>query len=352
MTDDYGNVYQNINGQWVLVRGRAPATPKESGSLADLAKQKAISEGEKYLGNKAKDMLSQATGIGGGAAAANAIGGGATAAASEGIGAGLVQTEAANAAWNAPGLAATEAAAPSMFSLGGIGSAGNVLLPAAGAIGLYDLATHRDRIGTGMGYLEGAASGAAMGSYFGPVGIGVGAGVGLLANAFGIGGESRTKGEEKLRDSLAEQGVMVPNSDIKEWENNAIFKESRKESDLTGKDIIHAADFYAQIPGYQNLDAAKQETIANEALKQGLIDEKLGKVNLSLNDAYKDFLNTQMTGPAPTQQRTDNRQVVAENAKQRKKQALSAIMPDISAPVTKSPRYDQNPGGLINNPYL
>jgi hypothetical protein len=75
-------------------------------------------------------------------------------------------------------VAAPAAAAPSAFSLGGIGAAGNVYLPALGAYGAYNLFTHEN--GLGRGIAQGAASGAAIGSTFGMpiVGAGIGAVVG------------------------------------------------------------------------------------------------------------------------------------------------------------------------------
>lgn len=68
------------------------------------------------------------------------------------------------------------------FSLGGIGAAGNAILPLAGAVGAYDVLTSR-RGGWG-GAAEGAASGAAMGSYFGLPGAGIGAAIGGLVGYF------------------------------------------------------------------------------------------------------------------------------------------------------------------------
>lgn len=224
----------------------------------------------------------------------------------------------------------------------------------AGAYGLYDLSQNRKRIGTGKGYLQGAASGAGIGfSLAGPVGAGVGAGLGLLGNALGIGHESRTKGEEKQRKALAEQGLMVPNSDIKEWENNEKFRQSRQESDLTGKDILHASDFYAKIPGYAELDAAKQEAITSKALELGLIREQLGKINLGDSAEFADFLKTQLAQPETGGEvRVDTSGIRAEEKKARKKQKVQALLSDLNPQLTQGPRYDINPGELINNPYL
>lgn len=98
------------------------------------------------------------------------------------------------------------------FSLSGIGSAGNGILPAAGAVGAYDLA-RRDFKKNGAGYLrgigQGAASGAAIGSYFGAPGAGIGAGIGGL---IGLGkvafGHKSTKDyQAERRKALIEQGV-------------------------------------------------------------------------------------------------------------------------------------------------
>jgi len=55
------------------------------------------------------------------------------------------------------------AAGAGAFDMAGIGSAGNALLPLAGAYGAYDLFQDRKDLGTGKGYLQGAASGAALG---------------------------------------------------------------------------------------------------------------------------------------------------------------------------------------------
>jgi len=264
---------------------------------------------------------------------------------------GFAGNEAANAAVNA---AATQAggglpsiapsAATSGFDLSGIGSSGNYILPAAGAAGMFDLykdKESRKKIGTGEGYLQGAASGAAMGSYFGPWGAAAGGVIGLGINAFGIGGESRTKVEEERRQALADQGITVPNYDQKEWELNEAFKGSRNEADLKGGDIENAAQFYG-IQGYSGADQAKKEAIAQEAINQGLIREHHGTIDLSMTPEYQKYLEEQLAVPTSTGGGggVDTRRMEAEAKKQRKKQVLASILPDITATPTKGPRYD------------
>lgn len=322
---------------------------KKKPSLSDMAKDEAVSQVKK----SAKEVAKQATGYNAGSALANV--------ASEAplyTAQGLAANPAANQAYNAAAmggqapLAEIAPVAESGFSLSGIGSAGNYILPAAGAYGLYDLYSNRpENIGHGSGYLQGAASGAALGSYFGPVGAVAGAGAGILANALGIGGKSRTKVEEERRQALAEQGINVPFSDVKEWEANEAFKNSRQESDLKGGDIENAASFYG-ITGYKDADQAKKEAIAQEAINRGLIREHHGTIDLSMTPEYQKYLEEQLAVPTSTGGGVDRRAMEADNKKRRKKAALDSIMPSIEAPTSSGPRYDINPGNLLNNPYL
>lgn len=339
MNQSYANTpyasLANIYDRTATIQDPNAQPKKKQVSIADLAK----GVGTTYA---VKGGLKEVTGaLTGGGAAASAAPGALTGGA----------IDSAGAAMGAPtGLGGlSEAAAPGAFSLSGIGSAGNAFLPAAGVMGLADLASHRKRIGTGAGYLEGAASGAAMGSFFGPIGMGVGAGLGLLGNALGIGHQSRTKEEEHQREKLAEQGIVVPNSDVKEWELNDKFKQSRNEADLTGKDIIHASDFYAGIPGYGDLDPAKQEAIANKALEVGAIRERLGKIEVGDNADLNAFIQSQIGGGNTGG--GDSRKQQSENKKARKRAALADIV-NVDANVTRGPDYGANPGALITNPYL
>lgn len=164
-------------------------------------------------------------------------------------------------------------------------------------------------------------------------------------------GESKTKVEEDRRKQLKEQGIEVPNYDTKEWEQNEVFRESRNEADLKGGDIENSAHFYG-INGWQKLDQAKKEAAAQKAIDLGLIREHHGTIDLSMTPEYEEYLKSQIGGGEQSTGGVDMRRVQAEQKKQRKRAALSSLMPDITSTPTTGPRYDQNPGSLIKNPYL
>lgn len=182
--------------------------------------------------------------------------------------------------------AAGSGASGGLFSLGGIGAQGNAILPAAGALGLYDLIANKRKGGRGV--LQGAASGAAIGSGFGMplVGAGVGGLLGLAGGLFGKHGESKL--EDKKREQLAEQGITLG---PKDWEANQTFAQSRNESDLTGSDILNAADWYIKFgPRWQNTSDERKLEIANEALKRKLVREHNGGLSIDTS-GLQDFIN-------------------------------------------------------------
>lgn len=158
----------------------------------------------------------------------------------------------------------------------------------AGLYGAYNLwGQNPKRVGTGKGYLQGAASGAGIGyAIGGPIGAGIGAGVGLIGNAFG--GKSRTKVEEERREDLAKQGITVPTTKDaphdKEWELNPEFAATRDESKAKGSDINTAATFYQNITGWGDLPEELQNEIAQEAITRGLAREHHGTWDISFDD--------------------------------------------------------------------
>lgn len=103
---------------------------------------------------------------------------------------------------------------PGAFSLSNIGSAGNAILPAAGAYGAFDLMRRQSKGSSdnAKGYLrggaQGAASGAAIGSYFGPMGAAIGGTVGGVAGLAGA-----AFGSNKGKDQVARDGLRKPLKD-------------------------------------------------------------------------------------------------------------------------------------------
>lgn len=172
-------------------------------------------------------------------------------------------------------------------------------------------------------------------------------------------GKSNTRGEQHQRDRLIEEGIPVPihetARDGKAWELNPIFAESRKESDLTGADIKDASDFYALIPNYQKLSNAQREKTAQQALNLGLVQEKLGKINVGLKDSpeYQKWVDQMMatvgqpTAAPQTDSGENKRARDEEKKRQRKEQALSMLA--LSPQENLGTRYDFNE--IIKNPY-
>lgn len=233
-------------------------------------------------------------------------------------------TAAGNAAWNAGADAATASSesglmssgapaltqAPGAFSLGGIGSAGNVYLPAVGAMGAVDVLSHD--YGPGRGALEGAASGAAIGSYFGPEGAAIGAGIG---GAIGLGKglfahEKAWKSEQKSMNKLADSGAYVPPNLLDElnsmhagrtkeqlvnpavapdfvgrdpqgnWTNNK-FAQSRDEKDLMPEDIVNYSAFAQHDKDWFTKPLDQRLAIAKERLDAGAVKEAKGSIKVS-----------------------------------------------------------------------
>ena len=172
------------------------------------------------------------------------------------------------------------AAQPGSFSLSGIGSAGNVLLPAAGAFGAYDLwKSNRGAENKGMGALQGAASGAAMGSYFGPWGALAG---GVLGGAYGATQHmsTRDKQREKL-GKLLDSGVM-PNEmpGVSEGIIQDMGHGDRElySGQLKGKDVWGVSGMFDTFgkDWLGKYSEAQREQIAQRLLDEKLLDSRKG----------------------------------------------------------------------------
>lgn len=189
------------------------------------------------------------------------------------------------------GAPATTAAPGGMFSLGGIGSAGNLILPAAGAVGALDLFANK-RSG-GRGALQGAASGAAIGSFGGPPGAIAGAVIGGTLGYFGnFGDKDAYKTEWGRRKKLYDQGIITeaqlgpePKSgkskdqliaEARANGGNITFASSRKESDLKPEDIAG----YASVLEKAHQSGRSAIDVATEYLNAGAVREHHGTIDL------------------------------------------------------------------------
>ena len=202
---------------------------------------------------------------------------------------------------------------------------------------------------TGKAALEQAQGGKPQGYGRAQLGIATG-GLSEIARLFG-GGHS-THNEEDRRSELAKRGINVPNAGVKEWENNKAFADSRDESTLTGKDIIHAAQLY-DIPGYAQANAAQQEAIANEALKRQLVREHHGGVDINADEAFNEFAKNQLTAAPVTAMsfggKSGGGSKTSEEAKKEKQPKLDL---SLARPTSYSPRYDIDLSPIYKNPYL
>lgn len=246
----------------------------------------------------------------------NAIGGMSTPATS-GVVEGGVGTAIDGSTMMANPAFASGAQAPGVFSMSGIGSAGNAMLPIAGTIGAYDLFSKKKH--GKKGAVQGAASGAAIGSYLGPwgalAGALIGGGLGYVGN---FGDVDRWKEEQDAVGNLARTGVTgwdqyaraQPQlskgrskselinknyaSDFRGatkdgWVNNK-FAESRNEKDLTGKDIWGYSSFGDTFGNdwFGKFNEGQREQIANKALELGATEGK-GQIQLQNTDELKKY---------------------------------------------------------------
>lgn len=245
-------------------------------------------------------------------------GGEAASAAGSGLIEGGVGTALDGSTMMANPLLTAGAETPGMFSMGGIGSAGNAILPIAGAIGMGDLLLNK-RHG-GRGALQGAASGAAIGTGIMPgVGTAVGAllggGLGYVGN---FGDVDRWKEDQDRARKLADSGVtgwksyvdaqpvLTKGRSKEELTNksyaadfkgmtpegfvNNKFANSRNEKDLTGKDIWGYSSFGDTFGNdwFGKFNEGQREQIANKALELGATEGK-GQINLQKTDELKNY---------------------------------------------------------------
>lgn len=189
---------------------------------------------------------------------------------------------------------------PGMFDFSGIGSAGNAILPLAGAYGAYDLFSNK-RTGA-RGGLQGAASGAAIGSYFGPQGALIGAGIGGLSgllNRYGDKDKWKTEGkrlnklkekgvkwldiEQPTRGRSKEELVAIEEAKLARGEyGNPEFARTRDEKSLRPEDIWGYATFGEKFGNdwLGKFSEQERKNIAQKALDSGAVREHHGTIDI------------------------------------------------------------------------
>lgn len=214
------------------------------------------------------------------------------------------------------GIAATEA---SPFSLSGIGSTGNVYLPAAGAIGAVDMLSHN--YGPGRSTLEGAASGAAIGSTFGGgpgalVGAGIGAVVGLGKSLF-FGKHKSIKQQEVERwQDLAGRGITDaqaafnanhPPQDTGVWQSGPLAGKKWNFQDaqnLAKQDPSQFRLVYGNYDTFGNdwskYNSKQQDAIVSALIGEGLYKSKKGDIIITDKARAHQIKDQVLSGTTPT----------------------------------------------------
>lgn len=226
----------------------------------------------------------------------------------------VAATAGQNAAWNSAatgGEVLPEVAAQGgAFELGGIGSAGNALLPLAGAYGAYNLAESQGDAPSGgrrhsRGLMQGAASGAAMGSYFGPPGaiIGgiIGGTAGLAGSVFGSSKGGRQMTRDEWRSKILEsgtplfdesyQGDLADGTTFDFGKDKFGFGKKEGDIDLTKKTTGKAAAYgnaLAALQGYGSGD--DREAIATQFTAASTANAKDPNDLKTVKDNYRHFL--------------------------------------------------------------
>lgn len=210
-------------------------------------------------------------------------------------------------------IASSGATTPGAFSLSGIGSAGNGILPLAGAAGIYDLyKTNRGARSRKKGALQGAASGAALGSYFGPVGIGVGAVAGGIYGATQHEStrdvaKRRTQGMLEASDDptyqayvrgMREQYDSAPKDPSKpfagKYKNFEEYKKAGLEAaDLTGVE----GNIRVYGPEWAKMSQEQRQAVTQKNIDKGIYASHKGDVVIRNDDLAKQSFDEVMKNP-------------------------------------------------------
>lgn len=175
----------------------------------------------------------------------------------------------------APAIQAATSGGSGAFSLGGIGSAGNAILPAAGLLGAGDLLINQRKGARGV--VQGAGSGAAIGSYFGPAGAGIGAGIGGL---IGLGNSllARKSTKEIQADRWNDAGHGDLAGTVPDYFAGTGGEQSRDEKLLTPDAIRVNPDNYNNVPEWDKWTKEQQNKFLQTLLSEGKVREKKGGI--------------------------------------------------------------------------
>lgn len=198
-----------------------------------------------------------------------------------------------------------------MFSLSGIGSAGNGILPAAGAVAAYDLINRdfkKNGAGWARGGLQGAASGAAMGSFFGPPAALVGGiGGGLLGLAKVGFGHKSTKDYQNERwgalDPVSQSFRQAnhPENDDHIWDSGKYAGQEwswDKALDLAKEDPSQFAwvlgNFEAGGAEWEQIPADKRDNIIRRNIEEGNYYSNKGDIILHDKDRFRQIRDEEL----------------------------------------------------------
>lgn len=256
----------------------------------------------------------------------------------------------------APGAAAESA--PGAFSLGGIGSAGNAILPAVGALGAYDVLSND--YGPARSGIEGAASGAAIGSYFGPAGAGIGAGIGggigLIKGLFGDHKTTKQYEAERTNKLLSKSDdpnwktavqhfrqIEHPEGDTGQGWNPASVLDQAKQD---GKVLWGTSAVLDQFgPDWFNkYNEQQREQITQQLAQNDLFENKHGDWHITDSNKANQIADSVLKGQVQPQQTTnkDPNQSQIQQAAGLLGNAVQKVPQPLQRSNTLSPGIDKN----------
>lgn len=299
-------------GQVAEAQGVGPKKDPSLGSvLLPAAAATAVGAGALEVGKAVPSYIGGLLG-GGSAAAPAASTGSGLLGIGGGVGGGGATTTSA-----IPGI--SETAGSTVGATGGegiLGTLGTYAIPAAGALGAYDLIKNQ-RTGA-RGGLQGAASGAALGSPFGPWGIGIGAVAGGAAGLLNKKQESTKDYQKRVYDDLIESGIKGAQANYQTkltqdaapgagtWDTGKYAGQKwsfEKANDLAKTDPTTFANSYGVLKTFGNdwSDKYTQEQKNQMLLRfanEGLFKSKKGVIDITDPEKAKQIAATIISEPS------------------------------------------------------